>query len=306
MKCRKRWAYPSCLALALLISFRSAGRAETVTNLPMADTTLFETAPDNNLGASTLSVGTTRGGFHARALLQFDLSQIPTNATINGVNLTVNVVRSPSSGVPSVMDVRRVLLPWGEGSQSGNNGGPAQTGEATWNARFAPATLWTTPGGAVPADFSAIVSASNAIADIGAYTFSSTAGLVADVQAWTSQAETNCGWVLICEQEEQSSTARRLGSREDPSQAATLVVDYTLPPPAVTPLVLLLPQILHGRMQFSFAPPTNRSCTVEFSAMLDPRAWQVLTNLTASDGSSNAVIIDPIQAGARFYRVHAP
>jgi hypothetical protein len=67
-----------------------AARAGTVTNLPAADTTLFETAPDNNLGAGTLAAGATRGRLRARALLRFDLSGVPANAVVVSATLRFN------------------------------------------------------------------------------------------------------------------------------------------------------------------------------------------------------------------------
>ena len=297
---------PLLLILCLLIAGPAAGQDYGITNIPVADTTLFETAPDNNLGASTLAAGTTRGGLRARALIQFDLRTIPTNAIIQSAALSVIVVHSPSAGVASVFDLRRMLQPWGEGSQNGNNGGPARTNEASWNMRFAPSTPWSAPGGSAPADFSATVSASASIGETGTYTFSSIPALAADVQAWTMNPAANFGWILMDEHEELMLTARRFGSREDPVHAPVLVVQFTMPPPLVTPFALSLPQISSNQVQFSFPTPSNRTCAVEYSATLSPLAWQVLVSLAASNGVTHVTITDTLQPGQRFYRVRTP
>jgi len=301
-----RDASPLLLLLCMLIAGPAAGQDYGITNIPVADTTLFETAPDNNLGASTLAAGTTRGGLRARALIQFDLRSIPTNAVIQLAALSLTVVRTPQPGVASVFNLRRISQPWGEGSQNGNNGGSARTNETTWNMRFAPSTPWSSPGGSAPADFSATVSATASIGETGTYTFSSTPALVADVQAWTMNPAANFGWILMDEHEELLLTARRFGSREDPVRAPFLAVQFTLPQPLVSPFVLSLPQISSNQVQFSFPTPSNRTCAVEYSSTLSPLAWQVLVSLAASNGVTNVIITDPLQPGQRFYRVRTP
>src|SRR5579872_792398 len=207
-------------------------RGDSVTLQPSADTSLFETAPNNNLGGSlSLVAGSNASGFRSRALLRFDLAgNIPSNAVIQSVALTVTVVTLPGGGgADSIFDLRRVLGDWGEGAGSGNQGSPAGDGEATWNNRFYPSATWTVPGGAVSNDFSAGVSASMLVSNLGGYTFSSTSNLVADAQAWLSTPAANFGWALMSESETLHQTARRFGAREDPVNAASLAVQYVLP-----------------------------------------------------------------------------
>src|SRR5437762_13461585 len=69
---------------ALLILAGAAGLLSAVdlTLSPVADTTLFQAFPNNNLGGEpTLISGATASGQAARALLKFDLSAVPPNAT---------------------------------------------------------------------------------------------------------------------------------------------------------------------------------------------------------------------------------
>jgi len=61
-----------------------AAQAETAVFYPVADTTLFEHEPGNNLGAeTTLAAGTTAGisgaPARSRALIKFDVAGIPTS-----------------------------------------------------------------------------------------------------------------------------------------------------------------------------------------------------------------------------------
>jgi hypothetical protein len=205
--------------------------AETVTNSPVADTTLFEPNKANNLGSHTnVSAGTTREGLAARGLFRFDMAgQIPPSATVTSVSLRLVVTRVPSSGgVASVFELRRVLRPWGEGNKTSPQGGVASAGEASWNDQLKGTAPWTIPGGQIGADFSSTVSATAPVAGLGNVTFVSGPGLIADVQAWVSNAGTNFGWILMSQSEAEHETARRFASREDLNRAPQLVIDYSL------------------------------------------------------------------------------
>jgi len=218
--------------LALLPAFFILNlNAETVTNSPVADTTLFEPNPTHNLGGHfDVSAGTTLSGPRARGLFHFDSAgQIPPSATITSVSLRLTVTRVPSGGgVTSLFELRRVLRPWGEGNKTSSQGGVASAGEASWNDRLTGSAPWTAPGGQVGVDFSSTVSATAPVAGFGNVTFVSGPGLVADVQAWLANSGTNFGWVLMSQSEDQLETARRFGSREDPNRAPQLVIEYSL------------------------------------------------------------------------------
>jgi hypothetical protein len=212
--------------------------AATTTLAPVADTTLQSAFPGNNIGGEgSLWVGGRRQGGAARALLRFDLSSIPAGSTINSVTLTLSVTRTPSGGVSSLFDVHRVLEAWGEGNNdSGGRGTPADANEATWNNRLAPGTAWTTAGGS----FAPAVSASRSIGGDGAYTFSSTATLVSDVQGWVNNASGNFGWELVSASEFTPTTIRRIGSRTAGGSAPSLLINYTpVPEPGTLALFAL-------------------------------------------------------------------
>src|ERR1051326_3079342 len=105
---------------------------------PVADTTLFELTPDNNMGGDvTLASGKTGLATASRALIRFDLAAgVPANASVVSARLTLNVVKSPMLGaVDSDFDLHRMLVPWIEGTGTGLIGSPANPGEPTWNNR---------------------------------------------------------------------------------------------------------------------------------------------------------------------------
>ncbi|MDX2131864.1 MAG: DNRLRE domain-containing protein [Planctomycetota bacterium] len=209
----------------------SLGLAETVTLSPIADATLFDGLDQNNAhGAGPhVFVGVTRDAYARRALVQFDLSQIPGNAVISGASLTLTVTRH-LIGEPLVT-VHRLTSEWGEGptnaGEPGGQGAPALAGDATWVFRFfGTDNSWNNPGG----DFEGAPSAQTVVTGFGTFTWSGP-GLVADVQAWVSGNEPNFGW-LLRGGEDSTFNAKQFGSREnaDPAVRPVLVVEYTVAP----------------------------------------------------------------------------
>jgi hypothetical protein len=297
--CQRPWI--AVLFLCLLSP--SIARADIVTLIPSADTTLFESFPDNNSGANQNLLSGANGGLQSgRALLKFDLSAaIPSNAIIQSASLTVSLVILPTGGgANSTFDLRRVLADWNEGTGNGNAGTPAQSGDATWNARHYPSNLWTTPGGAVSNDFASTPSASLLIADLGNYTFASTSNLVADLQAWLQNPSSNFGWVLMTESETTAFTARRFGSRESVTNAPALQIQFATPP------TIQWIQAQPGEIRLSFPVSAGLSYAVEVADVLGVTHWQTLTNLGLQNLTTNLVVSDPFPTNSqRFYRVEA-
>jgi hypothetical protein len=219
---------------------------ETISLQPVADTTLFEIAPDNNMGGTDFfNAGTSGNGSRNRALVQFDLTGIPAGAVINSATLSMDIVHQPSTGMQiSFFDLHRVLQSWGEGVQqpadpgSRGLGAPAGPGEATWNSRFAPNTTWLAPGGQEGTDFSATISATALVQGVGdPVLFESSPELIADIRAWIDQPAQNFGWMLVTEAEATQKTARGFASRES-GFGPTLLVEFTpVPEPSSIALV---------------------------------------------------------------------
>jgi hypothetical protein len=244
----RQWNPQTVLVLSLvLLTLRPAGRCAQVQVTPSADTTLVETAPDNNLGgACILNVGTAHTGTRNRGLFQFDLTGVlPENAVVTRTELVLSVTGESVNGViPASFSLHRMLRAWGEGNkgdpncppESGNSPGVgvfASQNEATWNHRFAMTpNTWGAPGGAEGIDFAAGSSAETGVSGTGdsPYHFTDSAAMDADVQFWMSNPRSNFGWMLICDTEEDVGTARRFGSHEDPFNAPVLLVDYTVVP----------------------------------------------------------------------------
>ena len=244
---RMTFRFASALSLALMGSVfilpPPGARAETISLLPVADTTLFEVAPNNNLGgADFFNAGTAGNGNRNRALLRFDFSEsLPPGAVITRAELTLEIVRQPRDGAAnSFFGLRRTLQAWGEGAQvpaeanSPGLGAPAGTGEATWNAPFAGGSLWLVAGGHFSDSTSGLAPGGNLG---GQLFFESTSALVADLQRWVDHPEENFGWTLASEDEETGKTARSFASRES-GFGPLLTLQYAVvPEPAALSLV---------------------------------------------------------------------
>lgn len=238
------------ILLGLAFDCLPAGAVSVNLN-PVADTTLQEAFPNNNLGDGTsFQAGGRRQGGRTRGLLLFDIAgNVPAGATINSVSLTLTVVGVPSGGVNSIFDLDRMLASWGEGNGSDHGGSPAGAGQSTWNNRLGAGTPWTAAGG----DFSGTVSASRAITGFGSFTFASTSGLVSDVQGWLNSSGGNSGWLLRSESELTPTSIRRFANRSDIANAPLLSIQYTVVPEpgtfALGAMGLLTGMVLFRRRQ---------------------------------------------------------
>jgi len=218
--------------IVLALSMMSGGRilGATLALNPVADAYIRQFDPDRALGDYGSEPSLVSGALGSRAqfevrraLLRFDLSQIPAGAVVNSATLRMTVVMVPLSPVNSTFDIRRVLQSWTEGGVS-------------WNSRLSAGTPWQVPGATGSADSISTPSSAVAVgsANFTDYTFSSTASLVADVQTWINDASSNFGWLLASEDEVSPETARRFGAREDPSHPAVLTINYSLASLGVT------------------------------------------------------------------------
>jgi spore coat protein A len=239
-----RWRRLVLLAPTLLLGAPSAVPAATVVLQPVADNTIYEaelaadptgTFEDNSCGAGPdLFAGVTFRNFIRRALLRFDVAgAVPAGSSIDAVTLTLDVNLTTDT-LDTTMMLHPVLQAWGEGTVDcsfggGGAGAEANPGDATWlDAKFQQVS-WTSPGGDVgPASASALVPLS------GAAVWDSVAnpGLVTDVQSWLDVPTGNHGWLIVDEEIQDSSSARRFGSREG-SVPPLLQIEFT-PPPALS------------------------------------------------------------------------
>jgi len=188
--------------------------AKSVVLAPSKDNTLYrlnDGSRSNGAGVH-LFAGVTLSNEPRRALLAFDLAQIPKGSQVTRVVLTLQTTKT-IAGTHS-MALHRVTADWGEGvSNAGfvrdGFGNASQPGDATWIHTFFPNQRWLTAGG----DFEAIPDAT-ALAglDLDAVRWES-AAMIARVQQWVDQPATNFGWIVIGN-ETRSTTAKQFDSRE--------------------------------------------------------------------------------------------
>jgi hypothetical protein len=222
------------LMTALGCTVASSATAAMININPNKDNTLYEYDPaegDHSNGAGFhFFAGENAMGELRRGVLAFDVAgAIPAGSTITAVSLTMNMSMTPAGAL--TIELHKLLADWGEGTSHApmgeGDGAPATPNDATWRHRFFDTIFWTNEGG----DFSATVSASQSVGDIGQYTWSS-AQMVADVQSWLDDSASNFGWLVLGD-ESAAATAKRFDTRESASPPM-LTIQYT-PGPRVPP-----------------------------------------------------------------------
>lgn len=196
---------------ALLLACLGAWSA-SLSLTPVADTTISDGDGAHVSGADiTLIVGGLEAlAAPARGLLRFDLSSLPATAVVTSATVTVSVTRSRAGGAEHPHRLHRLLTPWDEMMASWFD-----SGSSGW----------------VGGDFLEDLDASISLADIGNFTFASSAELVATVRLWQTNSAANHGWILINGEESTPGTARRISAREASSDRPTLTIGYSEPPP---------------------------------------------------------------------------
>jgi hypothetical protein len=194
---------------------------------PSKDNTLYEYDPaegdlSNALGFHFFA-GENAMGELRRGVVAFDIAgQIPAGSTITSVTLSMNMSQTALE-TERVIELHKLLGDWGEGTSQATGeegqGAPATPNDATWRHRFFDTIFWTNEGG----DFSTIVSASQSVGPIGQYTWNSTQ-MVADVQSWLDDPNSNFGWLLLGD-ESTATTTKRFDTRESASPPV-LTVQY--------------------------------------------------------------------------------
>ncbi|MDH3245404.1 MAG: DNRLRE domain-containing protein [Saprospiraceae bacterium] len=221
------------LAVILVIGMLcvcTSARTQTSTDFfPEKDNSIY--SENNNSNAlGDLFAGRTNatgGGSLRRALLKFDLSAIPTTATVTAVTLTL----TKNQGGSGNTSLHKLEMDWGEGTSSEGPGGPGSGGgqgaapttdDATWDYRFWQTLMWNTSGG----DFSGTASATILVGSANTTYSWSSSEMVDDVQNWVENPSGNFGWIIIGN-ESTNGTTSRFNSREDTSGKPVLSVTYT-------------------------------------------------------------------------------
>jgi hypothetical protein len=292
------------LSAALFVGTGCTLWAGSVTLKPAADTTLFSFARENNCGKETTLVvgGINMGAAACRALLRFDLgTNVPAGAVITNVSLKLRVTKEKGTASAIQTQFHRLTKDWTEGTKTGKAGGAiGANGEATWKSRKKGVADWT--GDGAEGDFNPAISATIAIDNTGAYTVNSTEALLTDVRTWLAAPTNNFGWILVAEQEAVQGSARRIASREDSSQAPTLTIGFTTPPPPPVLPVVAGTVSSDGQFELTFPAQTGIHYLVQSRSVFDSAPWSAAGTLTATnDGILTQRI--PLAEGSTFFRI---
>ncbi|HEX5050882.1 MAG TPA: PKD domain-containing protein [Planctomycetota bacterium] len=216
-------------------TFTSVAASETATLVATQDTTIYSNNTGNGNGASPdLVVGTTYTAGYRRAIVQFDVSSIPSGSTVLTPTTMQLQDTTPTSNLPpqatgtQTFRFHRLTTGWSEGSGNASAGQGTATGASatfasigsSFNPAFTTSITFAVPGGPV-------------------YTSGS---LVADVQQWVNNppTSTNNGWIILSTTETAStpgspsatSTIKWFASSENPTfLKPTLTVTYRRPLP---------------------------------------------------------------------------
>lgn len=192
------------------------------------DTSLFEEGDLSNGGGQHLFAGRTDQPNLRRALVAFDLSDIPAGSTIVAVQFQVTISKTQFQRRNSDMFVHRLTADWGEGEQDAageeGRGTEAAMDDATWTSNFHQTSTWENEGG----DFVEAESGMARTSGTGSTMTFEGDGMVADVQAWVDGEAENFGWIIVGE-----GQARRFYSSEsedvEPGQKPRLVIRFVPP-----------------------------------------------------------------------------
>jgi alpha-tubulin suppressor-like RCC1 family protein len=232
----------------------------------------------NPQGTNTILSGTRNNKVIDRALLQFNLSSVPTNAVVTSARVQVQVVKIPRFIGTSQFTLFRMLTPWSIA--------------ATWYSPQ-PDGSWFAIGCAPNSDYISTGSASKPITGLANYEFGSTPQLVADVQSWINDSSTNHGWLLKADSESVLS-ARHF------STAPTVVIDYTAPP---APPTIASARQDTGDLLFGFDGSPGRLYRLESRDNVDQGAWTPVTSIPSGAATNTLFLRTPINAARRFYRL---
>lgn len=186
------------------------------------DTYIDQLNPTSNFATSDLRVGEQSGNTNLyRTLIKFDLSSIPSDATINSAVLTLNITTDNSVN-DRTMRAYRLKKAWVEA-------------QATWNI-YSTGNNWTTAGGFDSADCEQTDIGSVLIDDATATSTTIDITLTASaVQEWVSGAFANNG--ILLKMDTELNDAWRFSSSDagTASLRPQLVVIYNdAPPNAIT------------------------------------------------------------------------
>jgi Bacterial Ig domain/Secretion system C-terminal sorting domain/Bacterial cadherin-like domain len=248
-----------------------AGISGSYSQNPLKDSWLDQrnAGRNNGINVSLICDGeTNRAG---RPLVQFNLSAIPSGATITNANLRL-VATAAQNNTAFNLSLHRVTNNWDEGTQNSANG------ISNWTQRLITGpVLWTTAGG----DFNAAAEATTSVTTTGTYNW--TGGTLNNmIQNWVNGTNTNYGMLMKFVTEGTGNEAKTFSSNNNGTAAnrPLLTFDYTTPAtcatiPARAPLALPDTATTNSTTAISIPVTTN-----------DALFGQAVTSLTISTAPS--------------------
>lgn len=288
---------------------------ETLTLNASMDNTLYESTQGNVSNGQGFHVfaGSTNSGDIRRALLHFDLSEIPQGSEIANAELTLVMNRTITGDVP--VSIHEVLTNWGEGeSKAGGEEGAgtnAANDDATWLHRFYPDQEWDTEGGDFNNEAVSIID----VGGTGSYKWPSNPDFIALVQHWLDNPEENFG-LLIRGDESASGTAKRFGSRHNSTQGnrPALIVEYTematsnetdLELPNKVVLNQNYPNPFNPVTTISYQIPAETSVHLAVYDMLGRKVETIVNRRQTAGEYSVMFNASRLSSGMYFYRLQA-
>ena len=223
------------------------------------DTYLWDSEPGIVRGTESTFIQDKNVGDERRSLLLFDLSDIPTDATITSAELQF-YVDTEGQG----FNMYRMLKTWDEAT-----------------------ITYTSNGGHFAANGTDAESAVNANwpGDDGYIGFITVAVPAETIQDWIDGTLTNNGWLMIATH---ADDGQQLASREYATQAdrPKLTVDYTMPPPA-GPTITVAGTPLSAFSSQPGVPSAAQTYTVSGSALTEDIVITAPTDFEISTDGSN-------------------
>jgi glucose/arabinose dehydrogenase len=207
--------------------------AQNLTLTTGKDNTIYEEVVNNSNGAGAwIFAGSINSGPNRRALISFNLGNVPAGATVASASLTLKMDKTIAPAF--AFSLHKLLADWGEGTANAaaneGDGVAASSTDATWLKPFfgQPAT-WDTPG----ADFATAKSATTTVNADANYSWSAPQ-MAYDVHAWMTAPTTNFGWLLKADDEATFPSAKRFASFQATLSASRPKLAITYIPAPVT------------------------------------------------------------------------
>jgi hypothetical protein len=264
-----------------------------------------------NAGADPALIFSGFTNYENRPLMKFNLSAIPTNATVRSANITLTIA---ADFTPDDTDGSNILNPfpatiyaltraWTEGTGTGGLGNPGtSSNDVTWT-NFTTGSPWGTLGAGLPPSttdfiltpnvpFNFTLGAANGVATYGDGTAFATPELKTLVQPWVNTPASNHGLIFVGNINSNFS-AIQFHSKEgaDPAKMPKLNITYSVPSCAVIPTT-------YAPIVYPDAVATSSALTLTISPLTNDGNYYGNTNKISLINLSAAATVNTISGTA--------